>query len=55
MFAWIGCFNGFNAHGGAQAVGVATRNTVVASCLSILLSDYVLTSLLPFGHGFLIM
>ncbi|MCM2324539.1 MAG: ABC transporter permease, partial [Oligoflexia bacterium] len=44
-----GCFYGYNAYGGARAVGAATRNTVVASCLTILLSDYVLTSLLPFG------
>ncbi len=45
----VGCFNGYRAHGGASAVGLATRNTVVASCLSILLMDYILTSLLPFG------
>lgn len=51
VFSWLGCFCGFTAHGGAQAVGVATRNTVVASCLTILLSDYVLTSLLPFGFS----
>lgn len=46
----IGCFCGFRAYGGARAVGLATRNTVVASFLTILLSDYVLTSLLPFGY-----
>jgi phospholipid/cholesterol/gamma-HCH transport system permease protein len=46
----VGCFNGYRARGGASAVGLATRNTVVASCLSILLFDYVLTSLLPFGY-----
>ena len=51
----IGCFNGYSAQGGAQAVGVATRNTVVASCLTILLSDYFLTSLLPFGLSKLVM
>lgn len=45
----IGCFCGFRAHGGARAVGQATRNTVVATCLAILLSDYLLTSLLPLG------
>lgn len=44
-----GCFNGYRAQGGASAVGFATRNTVVAALLGILLSDYVLTSLLPFG------
>jgi phospholipid/cholesterol/gamma-HCH transport system permease protein len=45
----IGCFCGFRAYGGARAVGQATRNTVVAAFLTILLSDYLLTSLLPFG------
>ena len=49
LLTWIGCFNGFRAYGGARAVGHATRDTVVASCLAILSSDYFLTSLLPFG------
>jgi phospholipid/cholesterol/gamma-HCH transport system permease protein len=49
VLTWIGCFCGFRSYGGARAVGQATRNTVVAACLSILLSDYFLTSLLPFG------
>lgn len=49
VLTWVGCFYGFRAHGGATGVGVATRTTVVTSCLTILLSDYVLTSLLPFG------
>ena len=53
VLTWIGCFCGYSAEGGAQAVGVATRNTVVASCLTILLSDYVLTSLLPYGFSYL--
>jgi phospholipid/cholesterol/gamma-HCH transport system permease protein len=46
----VGCFNGYRAQGGASAVGLATRNTVVASCLAILLIDYILTSFLPFGY-----
>ncbi|NBU22097.1 ABC transporter permease [bacterium] len=45
----IGCFCGFRAYGGARAVGQATRNTVVASFLTILLFDYLLTAVLPFG------
>jgi phospholipid/cholesterol/gamma-HCH transport system permease protein len=45
----IACFCGFRAFGGAKAVGSATRNTVVASFLLVLLADYLLTSLLPFG------
>lgn len=51
VLTWLGCFFGFRTYGGARAVGLATRSTVVAACLSILLSDYVLTSLLPFGFS----
>jgi phospholipid/cholesterol/gamma-HCH transport system permease protein len=49
VLTWIGCYCGFKAYGGARAVGLATRNTVVAATLTVLLSDYVLTSTLPFG------
>jgi len=44
----LGCFYGFRAEGGARAVGFATRSTVVASCLTILLLDYLWTMVLPF-------
>jgi phospholipid/cholesterol/gamma-HCH transport system permease protein len=53
ILTWIGCFCGYQAHGGARAVGGATRSSVVASCLSILLGDYLLTSMLPFGFSHL--
>ncbi len=43
----LGCFFGFRAKGGARAVGFATRSTVVASCLTILLLDYFWTMVLP--------
>ena len=49
----VGCFYGYRAYGGASAVGSATRNTVVVSCLSILLVDSLLTSILPFGFPIL--
>jgi phospholipid/cholesterol/gamma-HCH transport system permease protein len=49
VLTWMGCFCGFRAHGGARAVGMATRTTVVAACLTILLSDYMLTTFLPYG------
>ena len=49
VLTWIGCFCGLRAYGGALAVGQATRTTVVATCLSILLSDYWLTAILPLG------
>jgi phospholipid/cholesterol/gamma-HCH transport system permease protein len=48
---FVGCFCGFRAQGGARSVGLATRTTVVATCLTILFSDYLLTSLLPFGFS----
>jgi phospholipid/cholesterol/gamma-HCH transport system permease protein len=49
VLTWIGCYYGFHARGGAKSVGYATRTTVVASCLTILFVDYLLTSLLPFS------
>ena len=49
VLTWVGCFCGFRAQGGAKAVGQATRNTVVATCLAILFSDYLLTSVIPLG------
>ena len=53
LLSWIGCYCGYGAMGGARAVGFATRTTVVASCLAVLLWDYILTSLLPFGFTYL--
>ena len=46
IVALMGCYNGFNSKGGAQGVGNATTNAVVASSILILASDYVLTALL---------
>ncbi len=42
----MGCYNGFNSRGGAQGVGMATTNAVVASSILILVSNYILTGLL---------
>lgn len=53
LLTLIGCFCGYNTTGGARAVGLATRTTVVSTCLTILLSDYILTSMLPFGYSWL--
>ena len=53
-FTLIGCFYGFRAQGGARAVGYATRSTVVASCLTILLLDYFWTMVLPLRANMLI-
>jgi len=46
IVALMGCYNGFNSKGGAQGVGNATTNAVVASSILILAADYVLTALL---------
>jgi phospholipid/cholesterol/gamma-HCH transport system permease protein len=54
VLTWVSCFCGFNAEGGARAVGLATRSSVVASTLTILLVDYILTSFLPFGIAVLV-
>jgi phospholipid/cholesterol/gamma-HCH transport system permease protein len=46
IIATMGCFYGFRAGGGAEGVGRATTQAVVASCLSILIVDYLLASVL---------
>lgn len=45
IIALMGCYNGFNSKGGAQGVGNATTNAVVASSITILAANYVLTEL----------
>jgi phospholipid/cholesterol/gamma-HCH transport system permease protein len=42
----ICCYKGFYTQGGAAGVGKATTEAVVASSLTILVADYVLTSLM---------
>ncbi len=46
IVALMGCYNGFNSKGGAQGVGAATTNAVVAASILILAANYVLTSLI---------
>lgn len=43
VIALVGCYFGFNTHGGASGVGRATTSAVVVTLLLILLWDYVLT------------
>ncbi len=45
VIAVLGCYNGISARGGADGVGRATTNTVYASAISILISDFFLTKL----------
>ncbi len=42
----MGCYNGFNSHGGARGVGRATTNAVVSAAVLVFATDYVMTSLL---------
>ncbi len=45
IIAMVGCYNGFNVHHGAEDVGNSTTNTVVASFILIMISDFFLTKL----------
>src|SRR5262245_65614287 len=42
----MGCYYGFATEGGAEGVGIATTRAVVASCVLVLVSDYVLANVL---------
>jgi phospholipid/cholesterol/gamma-HCH transport system permease protein len=42
----MGCFYGFTTEGGAEGVGRATTRAVVSSCVLVLVTDYVLASVL---------
>ncbi len=44
IMATVGCTRGFYTSGGAEGVGKATTRAVVVSSVSILISDYFLTS-----------
>jgi phospholipid/cholesterol/gamma-HCH transport system permease protein len=46
ILSLISCYKGFYTKGGAEGVGRATTEAVVASSVTILISDYVLTSLM---------
>ena len=46
IIATMGCYYGLRTEGGAEAVGDSTTRAVVASCLLILIVDYLLASFL---------
>jgi phospholipid/cholesterol/gamma-HCH transport system permease protein len=46
IISTMGCYYGFATEGGAEGVGVATMRAVVASCVLILITDYVLANVL---------
>jgi phospholipid/cholesterol/gamma-HCH transport system permease protein len=49
IIAMMGCYHGLRTEGGAEGVGIATTKAVVSSCLLILITDYILASLLFSG------
>jgi len=42
----MGCYHGFATEGGAEGVGKATTHAVVASCVLVLITDYLLAHVL---------
>ena len=46
IIGMMGCYYGFATEGGAEGVGLATTRAVVASCVLVLISDYVLANVL---------
>lgn len=46
IIGWMGCYYGFRTEGGAEGVGQATTSAVVAICVLVLISDYVLATVL---------
>jgi len=51
LIAAISCTRGYFASGGARGVGEATTQAVVHSAVSILIANYMLTSLLLGNPG----
>lgn len=45
IIALMGCYEGYRSRGGAQGVGRATTNAVVAASILILAANYVMTSI----------
>jgi phospholipid/cholesterol/gamma-HCH transport system permease protein len=50
LISSIACRHGFFASGGARGVGLATTNAVVESCVSVLVTNYILTQLMLQGE-----
>jgi len=46
ILTWIGTYKGFSTRGGARGVGIATTESVVASSILILVTNYFLTKML---------
>lgn len=50
IIALVGCYQGFRTEGGAEGVGRSTTKAVVIASVSILISDYIIASII-FGKG----
>src|SRR5206468_12438519 len=46
IIGMMGSFYGFRTEGGAEGVGTATTRAVVASCVLVLIVDYLLATVL---------
>lgn len=46
LLSWIATYKGYTTHGGAKGIGISTTQSVVYSCLSIFIADYILTALM---------
>jgi phospholipid/cholesterol/gamma-HCH transport system permease protein len=46
IIAIVGCYQGFKTTGGAEGVGISTTRAVVISSVMILVSDYVIATIL---------
>lgn len=46
LLTLISCYQGLQAHGGAEGVGLVTTRAVVQAAVTILVADYILTALL---------
>ena len=45
VVTFLGCYMGYHSSGGAQGVGAATTNAVVAAAILILILDYLISQL----------
>ncbi len=46
IIATVGCYHGFRTYGGAEGVGLSTTRAVVLASVLILISDYIIASIL---------
>lgn len=46
ILSWVGTYKGYHTSGGARGVGISTTQSVVASSIMILITNYFLTKLL---------